>query len=143
MPYNGINNPALDDGNDNVQLTSITPTLASDKPHPSPSDPSAPHHRKPQGESDVYGLCCSSSGHVPRTGREESGDVTPRDPAEAEGGRKRGKKEEEDGEDYREGHSQLERQLGIEYSVTDVPPVHMCVLFGLQVILVMFCGCPC
>lgn len=36
-------------------------------------------------------------------------------------------------EEGRQHHTEQERQLGILYSVTDVPPVHLCFLFGLQV----------
>lgn len=39
----------------------------------------------------------------------------------------------EEEEEGRQHHSEQEKQLGILYSVTDVPPVHLCFLFGLQV----------
>ncbi|XP_025084497.1 solute carrier family 23 member 1-like [Pomacea canaliculata] len=43
--------------------------------------------------------------------------------------------EEEGEEEGRQHHTEQERQLGILYSVTDVPPVRLCFLFGLQHVL--------
>ncbi|XP_046380010.2 solute carrier family 23 member 1-like [Haliotis rufescens] len=57
-------------------------------------------------KSDVYGVCCASSGHVPTQ--------TPV------------------GEEDDNAHV---KALGLEYGVDDVPPPHLCLVFGLQQVL--------
>ncbi|XP_076472992.1 solute carrier family 23 member 1-like [Babylonia areolata] len=143
----GITNPAYtaslndNDNDNNVVLThfrATTPDNGGKDPPPHYTEDeangqpleipkgSAAHahaHTHTQG-SEVFGLCCSASGRVPLPrNHDEKGDVIVYDVSgDAQGSQKK-------------GHTALERQLGIEYSVTDVPPVHMCFLFGLQQIL--------
>ncbi|XP_076437316.1 solute carrier family 23 member 1-like [Babylonia areolata] len=108
--------------------------------------------------SEVFGLCCSASGRVPPppsvvvgergSGREGEGggycggsgggDVAY--DVGGDGDVKGGDDDDDDDDDddvegNKKGHSKAERQLGIEYAVTDVPPVHLCFLFGLQQVL--------
>ena len=129
----GLSNPAHNPADD-IQLQNFTPTDPSRELHNNDAPTSAQQRQKisngqtPENEgSEVFGLCCSSSGRVPVSRKAEvSDDATTCDVREEE--------EEEDDEDERKkGHSALEKELRIEYSVTDVPPVHMCLLFGLQV----------
>ena len=125
----GFSNPAH--SSDDIQLKSITPIdssprVQSNESQTSPEKPQKITNGKSRGNgaSEVFALCCSSSGHVPPATKDDGNvEATACDVRE----------NDDDKEGHKQGHSALERQLGIEYSVTDLPPIHMCILFGLQV----------
>ncbi|KAL8608089.1 hypothetical protein ACOMHN_023905 [Nucella lapillus] len=123
----GIANPAHIPSDD-IELTKLTRRPSTQRDHSEETNnrreipDGAP--QSPTKGSDVFGVCCSASGHVPVAAKEEEGndDVIICDV-------------NDDVEGNKKGHTLMERQLGIEYSVVDVPPIHMCFLFGLQQVL--------
>ncbi|KAL8609049.1 hypothetical protein ACOMHN_059862 [Nucella lapillus] len=134
-------NPSFSSPED-VQLTKLTKLTDDDPPtsHLSHDHKNNPPQEIPQraqpyqtaSGSDVFGLCCSSSGHVPARNYDAGGDVNDYD---AGGEVTIDDVDDEDVEGRKKGHTALERKLEIEYSVTDVPPVHLCFFFGLQQVL--------
>ena len=137
--HSGYSNPAHTSGD--IQLKSFTPLHSNEHVQNSdtPTSPEKPqqtftNRTKPNGNggSEVFGLGCSASGHVPLPGKEGgSVDATACDVRE-------GDDDDDDDEDKRKkSHSAFEKQMEMEYSVTDLPPIHMCFLFGLQVSCVL------
>nr|KAG5698738.1 hypothetical protein BaRGS_008512 [Batillaria attramentaria] len=127
----GVINPAVSHDEELVQMQFVQRANQNSPPTPHrhneadrkdyDKDRNIPDGGTSTGNSDVYGLCCSSHGHVPSAGNGETGRDVVCEVNEEEGDTS--------------GHTALEKQLGIEYSVTDLPPIHMTVLFGLQQVL--------